>query len=60
MIVNLFVSVLNTGFTLWLLSLFVGNTLLSEALHVSQPSFHIGLVAFGGAGDARHDGQVKR
>ena len=46
-IVNLVVSVLTTGFTLWLLSLFVGNPLLSEALGVSQPSFHIGLVAFG-------------
>lgn len=46
-IVNLVASVLTTGFTLWLLSLFVGNPLLSEALGVSQPSFHIGLVAFG-------------
>ncbi len=46
-IVNLFASVLTTGFTLWLLSLFVGNPVLSEALGVSQPSFHIGLVAFG-------------
>lgn len=46
-IINLFLSVLLTGFTLWLLSLFVGNELLSEALHVSQPSFHIGLIAFG-------------
>ena len=46
-IVNLFASVLTTGFTLWLLSLFVGNPLLSEALGVTQPSFHIGLVAFG-------------
>jgi len=46
-IFNLFASLLTTGFTLWLLSLFVGNPLLSEALHVPQPSFHIGLVAFG-------------
>ncbi len=46
-IINLFLSVLLTGFTLWLLSLFIGNELLSEALHVSQPSFHIGLIAFG-------------
>ena len=46
-IVNLVASVLTTGFTLWLLSLFVGNPLLSEALDVSKPSFHIGLVAFG-------------
>lgn len=46
-IINLILSVLTTGFTLWLLSLFVGNPLLSEALGVSIPSFHIGLVAFG-------------
>ena len=46
-IINLIVSLITTGFTLWLLSLFVGNQLLSEALNVSQPSFHIGLIAFG-------------
>ncbi|WP_394906229.1 M48 family metallopeptidase [uncultured Mesonia sp.] len=44
---NLFISLLSTGFTLWLFSLFVGNPLLSEALGVSQPSFHVGLIAFG-------------
>ena len=46
-IINLFVAILTTGFTLWLLSLFIGNPLLSEALNVSKPSFHIGLIAFG-------------
>ncbi len=46
-IINLFAAVITTGFTLWLLSLLIGNPLLSEALHVSQPSFHIGLIAFG-------------
>ncbi|MFV8226529.1 M48 family metallopeptidase, partial [Christiangramia aquimixticola] len=46
-IVNLLVSIATTGFTLWLLSLFVGNPLLSQALGVNEPSFHIGLVAFG-------------
>ncbi|MUP46138.1 M48 family peptidase [Gramella sp. BOM4] len=46
-IINLIASVVTTGFTLWLLSLFVGNPVLSEALGVEQPSFHIGLVAFG-------------
>ncbi len=46
-IVNLIVSVLTTGFTLWLFSLFVDNSTLSAALGVSQPSFHIGLIAFG-------------
>ena len=46
-IFNLVASVLTTGFTLWLLSLFVGNPLLSQALGVEIPSFHIGLIAFG-------------
>ncbi|WGF92534.1 M48 family metallopeptidase [Aequorivita marisscotiae] len=46
-VINLFVAIVTTGFTLWLLSLFIGNPLLSEALNVSQPSFHIGLIAFG-------------
>lgn len=46
-IINLFAAIITTGFTLWLLSLFIGNPLLSEALHVSKPSFHIGLIAFG-------------
>jgi len=44
---NLITSIGLTGFTLWLLSLFIGNPLLSEALNVPQPSFHIGLIAFG-------------
>ncbi|WBL24564.1 M48 family metallopeptidase [Zunongwangia sp. HGR-M22] len=46
-IFNLIASVLTTGFTLWLLSLFVGNPILSQALGVETPSFHIGLIAFG-------------
>lgn len=46
-IINLVSSILITGFTLWLLSLFVGNTVLSSALGVEQPGFHIGLIAFG-------------
>ncbi len=45
-IINLFVAIITTGFTLWLLSLFIGNPLLSEALNISEPSFHIGLVVF--------------
>lgn len=44
---NVAASIITTGFTLWLLSIFVGNPLLSEALGVAQPSFHIGLIAFG-------------
>lgn len=46
-IINLIISVLVTGFTFWLLSLFIGNPLLSKALNVSASSFHIGLIAFG-------------
>ena len=46
-IINMILSILVTGFTLWLLSLFVGNPVLSEALGVETPGFHIGLVAFG-------------
>lgn len=46
-IVNLAASILTTGFTLWLLSLFVGSPALSQALGVDEPSFHIGLIAFG-------------
>lgn len=46
-IFNLFSSILLTGFTLWLLSLFVSLPIFSEALGVTTPSFHIGLIAFG-------------
>jgi STE24 endopeptidase len=46
-IYNLSLSVLVTGFTLWLLSLLIGNPILYEALGVDKPGFHIGLVAFG-------------
>ena len=46
-IFNLISSILLTGFTLFILSLFVSSPLLSGALGVSTPSFHIGLIAFG-------------
>jgi len=46
-IFNLVLSVLLTGFTLWLLSLFVSSPVLSAALGVNEPTFHIGLIAFG-------------
>lgn len=46
-IYNLIAGTLTTGFTLWLFSIFVDSSLLSNALGVSMPSFHIGLVAFG-------------
>ncbi|NCT17806.1 MAG: peptidase M48 [Flavobacteriaceae bacterium CG2_30_34_30] len=45
-LVNLFFSMLLTGLTLWIFSLFISNPLLSQALGVQKPSFHIGLVAF--------------
>ncbi len=46
-IVNLLLSIALTGLTLWFLSLFISNPLLSEALGVDTPSFHIGFIAFG-------------
>ena len=46
-IFNLLASIITTGFTLWLLSLFVSSPLLSKALGVEEVSFHIGLIAFG-------------
>lgn len=46
-IFNLTSSTLLTGLTLFILSLFINSTILSEALGVSIPSFHIGLIAFG-------------
>ncbi len=46
-IFNLLASILLTGLTLFVLSLFINSPMLSEALGVSQPSFHVGLVAFG-------------
>ena len=46
-IFNLFSSILLTGFTFWILSLFVSLPIFSEALNVTIPSFHIGLIAFG-------------
>jgi STE24 endopeptidase len=46
-IFNLVASIALTGLTLYLLSIFVSNPLLSNALGVEIPSFHIGLIAFG-------------
>ncbi|MGB1308496.1 MAG: M48 family metallopeptidase, partial [Oceanihabitans sp.] len=46
-IFNLTSSILLTGFMLYLLSLFISNPILSEALGASTPSFHIGFIAFG-------------
>ena len=46
-IVNLIVSILVTGFTLYILSLFVNNPELSLAIGVTSPSFHAALIGFG-------------
>lgn len=46
-IFNLIVSLVLTGLTLFILSLFISNPLLSNALGVAVPSFHVGLIAFG-------------
>ena len=46
-IYNLVISTVITGFMLYLLSLFISSPLLSNALSVSTPSFHIGMIAFG-------------
>jgi len=44
---NMLMSLALTGFTLFLFSLFINNAILSEALSVQIPSFHIGLITFG-------------
>ncbi|WP_299013496.1 M48 family metallopeptidase [uncultured Polaribacter sp.] len=46
-IFNLIASTLLTGLTLFILSLFINSPILSNALGVAIPSFHIGLIAFG-------------
>ena len=45
-IFNLVVSLLLTGFTLFILSLFINTPEISLAIGVSQSSFHAGLVGF--------------
>ena len=45
-LVNLLMSILLTGLTLFLLSLFINNPELSGAIGVSQPSFHAALLGF--------------
>ena len=44
---NLASSTVMTGLTLYILSIFISNPLLSNAIGVEQSSFHVGLVAFG-------------
>jgi STE24 endopeptidase len=45
-IFNLLLSLILTGFTLFIFSLLVGNSTLSQALGVEIASFHLGLIAF--------------
>ncbi len=44
---SMLISIIQTGITLFILSIFIGNPVLSKALGVDQASFHIGLIAFG-------------
>ncbi|HOF20802.1 MAG TPA: M48 family metallopeptidase [Bacteroidales bacterium] len=46
-LVNLVLSVLVTGFMLFLFSLVVDNPKLSQALGAEESSFHLGLIVFG-------------
>ena len=41
------ISLLQSGMMLFILSFFLGNPILSEALGVKISSFHIGILAFG-------------
>lgn len=45
-VINLTASVVMTGLTLFVLSLFVNNPEMSLAIGVGQPSFHAGLICF--------------
>jgi len=44
---GIILSLLQTGTTFYIFSLFVNNIDLAKALGVNQPSFHISLIAFG-------------
>jgi len=46
-LIQMMISIVMTGFTLFLLSLFIKSPLLSNALGISIPSFHIGIIVFG-------------
>lgn len=46
-VTGMILSIIQTGVVLFILSLFVGSPLLSQALGADIPSFHIGLIAFG-------------
>ncbi|MGD0711376.1 MAG: M48 family metallopeptidase [Bacteroidales bacterium] len=44
---GMFMSVVQTGLMLYIISLFIGNPVLSQALGAQQGSFHMGILAFG-------------
>jgi len=46
-IFNLVASIALTGLTLFVLSIFISNPMLSKALGVEVSSFHVGLITFG-------------
>ncbi len=46
-ITNLLLSIVITGVTLWLFSLCLAQPIIAEAVGVSEPSFHVGMVVFG-------------
>ena len=46
-LVGLFTSLLQTALMLFILSFFLGNPILSKAMGVTIPSFHIAIIAFG-------------
>lgn len=45
-LINIIISILQTGLTFYILSLFIGNPALSQALGVENVSFHIALISF--------------
>jgi len=44
---GMIMSVIQTGIMLYIISLFIGNPVLSQALGAQQGSFHMGILAFG-------------
>ncbi len=44
---GIIIGILQTGLMLYVLSLFIGNPVLSEALGAKEGSFHMGVLAFG-------------
>jgi STE24 endopeptidase len=46
-LIGTFISIAQTGVMLFILSRFLGNPYLSAALGSNQPSFHMGIIAFG-------------